>query len=64
MPGDKKPPKKEADTQKRLSIRNFLVAGGTFAAVDALIAATPAKAVSPPPAASETSFPASKGYRV
>ena len=65
MPGDKKAENKETGFKKRLSRRDFLVAGGTVAAVDALIATTPAKATSPPaPPAAETSYPASKGYLV
>jgi protein NrfC len=65
MPGDKKAENKEIASKKRLSRRDFLVAGGTVAAVDALIATTPAKAAGPPaPAAAETSYPASKGYLV
>ena len=65
MPGDKEAENKETASKKRLSRRDFLVAGGTVAAVDALIAATPAKAAAPPaPAAAETGYPASKGYLV
>ena len=47
MPGDKEAENKETASKKRLSRRDFLVAGGTVAAVDALIAATPAKAAAP-----------------
>jgi protein NrfC len=65
MPGDMKGEKKQADAKKSLSRRDFLVTGGAVVAVDALIAATPAKAAGPamPPAA-EMTYPASKGYLV
>ena len=65
MPADKKAETKETAVKKRVSRRDFLVAGGTVAAVDALIATTPAKAVVPAsPAAEGTSYPASRGYLV
>jgi protein NrfC len=69
MPGGKKAEKEEAAAKKKFSRRDFLVAGGTVAAVDALIATTPAKAAlspttSPAPAASGESYPVSKGYLV
>lgn len=64
MSEDKNSEKRKA-SQKRLSRRDFLVAGGTVVAVDALIATTPAKGVAATaPAAAGTSYPASKGYLV
>jgi protein NrfC len=65
MPEDKEAVNKETCDRKRLSRRDFLVTGGTVVAVDALITATPAKAVvSPTPAVAETAYPASQGYLV
>jgi hypothetical protein len=64
MPGDKVSENKEASVKKRLSRRDFLVTGSTVAAVDAIIAATPAKAAAPSPQATGTGYPASKGYLV
>ena len=66
MPGGKKAESEEAVAKKKYSRRDFLVAGGTVAAVDALIATTPAKAALPAasPAPAEVSYPESKGYLV
>ena len=64
MSGGKKAESEDA-AKKKFSRRDFLVTGGTVVAVDALIAATPAKAMaaaSPSPAA--VKYPASKGYLV
>jgi protein NrfC len=62
MPEDKKAPNTE-DAKKQLSRRDFLAVGGAVVAVDVLLAATPAEAVAPAPAAG-TSFPESKGYLI
>ena len=59
MPAQKDAGNKEAAAGKRLTRRDFLVAGGTVAAVDALIAATPASAIAP---AAGTEVPESRGY--
>jgi len=64
MPGGKKAQNDEAAAKKKFSRRDFLVAGGTAVAVDALIATTPAAAVASPTAAAEYSYPVSKGYLV
>lgn len=69
MPEDKEALNREPATKKRLSRRNFLVTGGTVVAVDALIAATPAKAVAEnaapaSPEAAGPAYPASQGYLV
>jgi protein NrfC len=64
MAKDKKTEKKDNTAGKGLSRRDFLVTGGAVAA-NALIAASPAKAIaSPPSAAAGTSYPESKGYLV
>jgi protein NrfC len=67
MPGGKKAESEEAAAKKKYSRRDFLVAGGTIAAVDALIATTPAKAAVLPttsPAPTTEGYPTSKGYLV
>jgi len=66
MPGGKKAESEEAAAKKKYSRRDFLVTGGAVAAVDALIATTPAKAAVPgaTPAASAVTYPASNGYLV
>ena len=64
MPEGNKAENKEAAAKKPLSRRDFLVAGGTVVAVDALLATTPAKAVAAPSSIAVTAYPASKGYLV
>jgi protein NrfC len=65
MPRGKKSDGKEAASKKKYSRRDFLVVGGTVAAVDALIANAPvATAAAAPVAPAKTSYPASKGYLV
>ena len=64
MPSDNEAENKNAATNKRLTRRDFLVAGGTVAAVDALIASTPAHAAAASPPVAGTTYPASKGYLV
>lgn len=69
MTGGKKAESEEAGAKKKLSRRYFLVTGGTIAAVDALIAATPAKDVAKTTAASSpvskrAPYPESQGYLV
>jgi len=61
MPGGKKAESEDVADKKTLSRRDFLVTGGAVAAVDALIATTPAKAVAATPAAKKP-FPESQGY--
>ena len=64
MSNDKKTEKNDDAAGKGLSRRDFLVTGGAVAA-NALITASPAKAVaSPSSAAAETTYPESKGYLV
>jgi protein NrfC len=67
MSGGKKADSQEA-AKKKYSRRDFLVAGGTAVAVDALIATTPATAAtpttSPEPMAAGDTYPASAGYLV
>ncbi len=66
MPGGKKAESEEVAAKKKYSRRDFLVTGGAVAAVDALIATTPAKAAVPAasPAAKGATYPESKGYLV
>jgi protein NrfC len=67
MPGGKKAESEESAAKKKYSRRDFLVTGGTVVAVDALIAATPAKAAISPttsPAPATEGYPTSKGYLV
>lgn len=63
MPGGKKAESEEAAAKKKYTRRDFLVTGGAVAAVDALIATTPAKAAVPA-AAPANEYPVSKGYLV
>jgi len=66
MPGGKKTDEENA-AKKKYSRRDFLVTGGTVVAVDALVAATPARAAVSPttsPAPAGESYPPSKGYLV
>ena len=60
MSGGKKAESEEA-AKKKYSRRDFLVTGGTVVAVDALIAATPAKAVAATSPAA-VKYPTSNGY--
>ena len=65
MPGANKSESKEAASKKKYSRRDFLVTGGTVVAVDALTGNAPTTAAPPTPvAATQTSYPASKGYLV
>ncbi len=64
MPGGKKAESEEVVDKKTLSRRDFLVTGGAIAAVDALIATTPAKALAAPAAPTVVEHPQSKGYLV
>lgn len=64
MSGGKKAESEEVAAKKKFSRRDFLVTGGAVAAVDALIATTPAKAAVPAPAPAAQSYPASKGYLI
>jgi protein NrfC len=64
MSGGKKAESEDIADKKTLSRRDFLVTGGAVAAVDALIATTPAKAVPAAAAAKPVAHPESKGYLV
>jgi protein NrfC len=65
MPGGKKAESEEVADKKTLSRRDFLVTGGTVAALDVLITGTPAEAAAAAsPAAGVVSHPESKGYLV
>jgi protein NrfC len=65
MPGGKKGESEEIAAKKKLSRRDFIVTGGAVAAVDALIATTPAKAAMPAASpAKGAALPESKGYLI
>jgi protein NrfC len=61
MPGGKKAESEEVAAKKKFSRRDFIVTGGAVAAVEGIIATTPAKAAAP---AKKDAYPASKGYLV